>query len=86
MNDLKGHFFHSYNKDDLVEWQGKVISSPEPGIYLVQLYEWIVGAESCRKLVNIQDMIQWKFYETAEEMTNSYDYIERFREKAKEDA
>jgi hypothetical protein len=29
-------------------------------------------------------MIQWKFYETAEEMTNSYDYIERFQEKAKE--
>ena len=86
MNDLKGHFFHSYNKDGLVEWQGKVVSNPEPGIYLVQLYEWIVGAESCRKRVNIQDMIQWKFYETAKEMTNSYDYIERFQEKAKEAA
>ena len=53
MNDLKGHFFHSYNKDGLVEWQGKVIGNPEPGIYLVQLYEWLVGAESCRKLVNV---------------------------------
>jgi hypothetical protein len=72
MNDLKGHFFHSYNKDGLVEWQGKVISNPEPGIYLVQLYEWFVGAESCRKLVNIQDMIQWSFYETNKEMANSY--------------
>ena len=72
MNDLKGHFFHSFNKDGLVEWQGKVISNPEPGIYLVQLYEWFVGAESCRKLVNIQDMIQWSFYETNEEMNNYY--------------
>lgn len=86
MNDLKGHYFHSYNKDGLVEWQGKIISSPEPGIYLVQLYEWIVGAESCRKLVNIQDMITWSFYETAEEMDNTYYNIERHREETKEAA
>jgi hypothetical protein len=88
MNILKGHFFHSYNKDGLVEWQGKVIGNPEPGIYLVQLYEWLVGAESCRKLVNIQDMIPWSFYETSEEMNNSYNNIRHMeiREEDKEAA
>lgn len=86
MNDLKGHYFHSFNKDGFVEWQGKVVSNPEPSIYLVQLYEWLVGVESCRKLVNIQDMIQWNFYETAEEMNNYYNFVESYREKAKEAA
>lgn len=72
-NCLAGQFFHSI-KDGKVEWQGLIIGSPEPGWYLVQLYEWISGSESCRKLVNFSDMHGWMFYDDAEAWRFSYEY------------
>lgn len=76
---LVGSFFHTFNDEKLVEWQGVVLSSPEPGIYLVQLFEWLGGDASCRKLVRIESMLAWDFYESADAMTFAYDTIYKIR-------
>ena len=73
-NALVGHFFHSLGKNtSQIEWQGVVIGNPLPGWYLVQLYEWIAGSRSVQRLVKIEDMESWLFYESSEEMEFSYE-------------
>lgn len=69
-----GTFFHSLDEQKHIEWQGRVVGSPEPGLYLVQLFEWGMGDPSVQQIVGIHDMRDWLFYATAEEMKQSYDY------------
>jgi len=71
-DSLVGSFFHSF-KDDDVNWQGVVVARPEPGIYLVELFEWLAGSSSAQRLVRIEDMLGWQFYDTPEWMSNAYE-------------
>ncbi len=73
-NPLIGKFFHSRNRFGKVEWQGRVIGSPEPGIYLVQLFEWGMGEPNIQRLVTIEDMVTWLFYPDGEAMDYSYQH------------
>lgn len=68
---LVGSFFHSDAKRG---WQGAVVAEPRPGIYLVELFEWLAGSSASQHLVRIEDMAGWQFYDTAEWMTNTYDH------------
>ncbi len=71
---LVGQYFHSLGKDDgKVEWQGVIIGNPEPGWYLVQLFEWLMGEPNVRRLVRIEDMADWLLYEDAKSMKFSWD-------------
>ena len=40
---LVGKYFHGANENNKVEWQGVVIGEPNPGWYLVQLFDWATG-------------------------------------------
>jgi hypothetical protein len=71
--ELVGQFFHSI-KDGQVHWQGSIIGNPEPGWYLLQLYEWGFGQPNVQRLVKIEDMAGWLFYDTTEGMQYSYDH------------
>ena len=72
--NLVGHFFHSLTADEQIEWQGVILSRPKPGWYLVQLFEWFMGEPSVRKLVRFEQMSNWFFYATNEEMKFSADH------------
>jgi len=70
---LLGEYFHSIGKDTgKVEWQGVVIGNPEPGWYLLQLFDWVMGEPNLRRLVRIEDMEHWLFYRDTETMNFSY--------------
>jgi hypothetical protein len=72
---LVGQWFHSIGKNSgQVEWQGVVIGNPEPGWFLVQLHEWLMGEPNVRHLVRIEDMAGWLFYYSDEQMNFSYDH------------
>lgn len=73
-NGLIGKFFHSLDKEGKVEWQGMVISNPEPGWYLLQLFEWAMGEPNLQKLVRIEDMKNWLIYQDEKMMEFSYDH------------
>jgi len=70
---LVGQCFHSI-EDERICWQGMVIGSPEPGWYLLQLYEWAMGSPNVQRLVRIEDMRDWMFYDDHDQMTYSYEY------------
>jgi hypothetical protein len=60
-NILDGLFFLGDN------WQGRIIGKVEKGLYAVQLYEWLLGAESCIKIVPLEQMSNWSFYDSTED-------------------
>jgi len=63
-NSLVGHFFHSVDPETgKVQWQGVVVGNPEEGWYLLQLFDWLVGEPSVRRLVYISEMNDWLFYD-----------------------
>jgi len=66
---LVGKYFHSTNETDKIEWQGLVIGEPQPGWYLVQLFEWNSGEPTMQRIAPIDKMIGWLFYPDAEAMT-----------------
>jgi hypothetical protein len=66
--NLVGKYFHSANENNKIEWQGVVIGEPQPGWYLVQLFEWASGEPTVQRLVPIEKMIGWLFYADADAM------------------
>ena len=69
---LVGKYFHGANENNKVEWQGVVIGEPNPGWYLVQLFDWATGNPSVQRLVPIEKMNAWLFYPDRDAMTSSY--------------
>jgi hypothetical protein len=70
---LTGKFFHSVGLDrKTIEWQGTFLGLASPGLYRVQLFEWIDGQPSEQRLVPATDMRYWLVYESAEAMNKHY--------------
>lgn len=66
-----GNYFHGC---DEIQWQGMIIGEPSPGMFMVQTFSWLTGNEHSKQLVPITAMTGWTFYDTAEEMSNAYEY------------
>lgn len=72
MSIIVGKWFHSFD-NGYTKWQGQVIASVHNDeYYLVQLYDFIMGEPSIQKLVSLQDMLLWQFYDTNEQMKDEY--------------
>ena len=67
MKRMVGKFFLKFDADHKMSWQGKIIAEPGKGIYLCQLYEWLMGTASDQVLVKLEDMAHWQFYDCAED-------------------
>jgi len=70
--DLVGLWFHSKDEQGQIQWQGHIVGRPEFGLYLVQLFEWIMGYPTFIRMVSMDDMKDWQFYRTDEEMRGWY--------------
>jgi hypothetical protein len=64
---MEGVWFHSF-ENGKIQWQGKIIKDIKNGSFLVQLYEWMIGDPSVQKIVAFEQMKDWNFYPSAEEM------------------
>jgi len=73
-NPIVGKFFHSIEPNGHIKWQGKIIAEPKPKCFLVQLCEWGFGQPSDQRLINFDQMATWLFYDSAEQMRDSYDH------------
>lgn len=69
---LTGKFFHSYHPQGNVQWQGVIEEELPGGFYRVQLFDWVVGADSCQRIVPIAAMTRWSLYDTSQEMNEAY--------------
>lgn len=76
--DLIGKHFHSF-KEDFIHWQGRILSSPSEGAFLVQLYSWFDGCETDQVFVKFDDMLDWKFYDTDVAMNTAYEKSGQWR-------
>lgn len=72
-DSLVGSFFHGCATRG---WQGLVVAEPHPGVYLLELFSWVMGEASHQQLIRIDVMADegWQFYDTAEWMNDSYHY------------
>jgi hypothetical protein len=74
--DMIGLFFHAF-VDKRVSWQGRIVSSPQPGFYLVEfeLADRALGDTKWFRLVPIDGMTAWQFYLDADEMNRAKDML-----------
>jgi hypothetical protein len=68
---LVGQFFHS---DAARGWQGRIEAQIEPSVYLVALFDWIIGQETRREIVPLEEMQGWVFYESDDDMRFAYEH------------
>lgn len=74
-DSLVGSFFHS---DASLQWQGCVVAEAVRGeVYLVELFEWLSGRSTHQRLVRMDDMTEWRFYDSAEWMREASDLVRR---------
>lgn len=55
-NGLVGKAFHIFGKDQEISRQGIVVAQADPGFYIVQYFDFIVGNPSTMEVVNINAM------------------------------
>lgn len=58
---LIDQYFHSFDANDEIQWQGQVLHLIKPGIYLCQMYDWLVGMPSSQELITAEQMVAGKF-------------------------
>jgi hypothetical protein len=68
---LIGLFFHTYSNGKIY-WQGHIEQKLDSGSYLVQLFSWLTGEPTDKKIVNDSEMKDWSFYDSNEAMRLSY--------------
>lgn len=75
---LVGQFFHTFKTYPdgcrVVSEQGKVVGRVSDGVYLVQLFEWLMGEPVHREIKKLDDMLDWQFYPDVEAMVFEYEY------------
>jgi hypothetical protein len=80
---LLGKWFHAFEEDGSVGWQGQIVAAVKPGLYLAQLYEWMMGTAGRQVLVPVEKMAAWVFYDSSEDMRFEWDthlqYVEQRR-------
>ena len=67
-SSLVGLYFLAFTPPpaNVLSYQGKVLSQPYPGWFLVQYYDWIMGAPNDIRLFKIEEMSAWFFYDDVE--------------------
>jgi len=64
---LPGNWFHSF-ENDKTKWQGQILSAEPNNYFLIQLYSWLHGTPTDRKLIHFSEMVDWNFYATDKDM------------------
>jgi hypothetical protein len=67
-----GKWFHTFNEDGVIVWQGQVLKRVDANTYMVQLYDWLIGAPSDRFTIHAREMANWKFYYSDDDMRDYY--------------
>jgi hypothetical protein len=69
---LVGHYFHVLDDRKCVQLMGQIVIEVTPEVYIVEYYDWIVGAPWDRELKTLSEMKGWRLYDSAEWMQNAW--------------
>ena len=63
---LKGKYFHTFDQDGYVEYQGQIIDLVGEDIAIVLHFEWLTGSPTTHKAVWVSDIVDqgWALYNT----------------------
>jgi len=63
---LKGKFFHTFDKDGCVQYQGQIVDLVGDDIAIVLYFSWPTGSPTYHKAVWLSDIIDegWALYNT----------------------
>lgn len=62
-----GDYFLTFDASNVLDRQGQIVGSPEPGHYVCQLYSWITGTPTNRVVVPTAELVGWRFYPTVQQ-------------------
>lgn len=74
--ELVGHYFLVFEQregEKKPKHQGRLIGQITEDIYLVELYSWITGSVTNRKLASLREMVDWYLYDDHETFIHSAD-------------
>ena len=67
--ELVGHYFLVFEQragEKKPKYQGRLIGKITEEVYLVELYSWITGSVTNRKLASLREMVDWYLYDDHE--------------------
>lgn len=72
---LKGKFFHTFDEDGYVKYQGQIVDFIGDDIAVVLLYSWLTGTPTYHKAVWLSDVVDggWALYNTDEAWREAYE-------------
>jgi len=73
-NVLVGLWFLTHDSEGNKEFQGQILSKLENNIYLVQLYDWLLGQASTMRLFSLDRLLNADFYSTVENLKEDIRY------------
>lgn len=65
---IVGSFFHTFDSDQAIQFQGHVLESLAAGVYFVEFFSWLDGRPTTRSVVRLDAMETWQFYADGDEM------------------
>jgi hypothetical protein len=71
MEKLIGLYFHGKEDDSLT--QGKVVSRIDDKVFLVEYYSFLDGQRHHLRLVTLEEMFGWRFFDNDEWMRTAYE-------------
>ena len=71
---LKGKFFHTFDEDGYVQYQGQIVDLVEDDIAMVLYFERTAGTPTYHKAVWVSDIVDggWALYNTATAWREAY--------------
>lgn len=75
---LVGKYFHSFNKNGTVCWQGYIKQYIGDDYFLIHIYKSLDDVGYKIKIIKFSDMINFEFYDSSEEMIIIYKHKLKF--------
>ena len=71
---LKGKFFHTFDEEGYVQYQGQIVDLVGDDIAMVLYFDWPTGSPTYHKAVWVSDIIDggWALYNTATAWREAY--------------
>lgn len=67
---LVGRYFRSYVRGQM-NWQGKIVREVDQNTFVAQLFSWVDGFPTNEVIVKLNEMEDWQFYRTIEDMNRA---------------
>lgn len=80
-SSLLGSWFLSFTDEGYTEWQGCVVADLGDGLHLVETYSWLDGCNYEQRIISVDEMRSWRFYDTNQQMIDAYNITHKHNDR-----